>query len=49
MVQRKTYIGGTFEQDIKELDARKASKYFGIEKSLGTEYKKEQEKLRRNT
>jgi hypothetical protein len=48
-VQRKTYIGGTFEKDIKELDARKASKYFGIEDSLGMEYKKEEEKLRRNT
>lgn len=45
-VQRKTYMGGTFE-DIKELDARKASKYFGIEDSLGMEY--EEENLLRNT
>jgi hypothetical protein len=42
-------MGGTLEKDIKGLDARNAHKYFGIEESLGMEYKKEEEKLRRNT
>jgi hypothetical protein len=30
-VQSKMHIGSTFENDIKELDPRKAYKYFGIE------------------
>jgi len=30
-VQSKMHIGSTFENDIKELDPRKACKYLGIE------------------
>ena len=30
-VQSKMYVGSTFENDIKELDPRKAYKYLGIE------------------
>ena len=33
-VQSKMHIGNTFENDIKELDARKAYKYLGIEESF---------------
>jgi hypothetical protein len=32
-VQSKTYIGSTFEKDIKELEPRKACKYVGGKKS----------------
>jgi hypothetical protein len=40
-VQRKTYIESTLEQDIKELDQRKAYKYLGIEESQDIEHKNE--------
>ena len=30
-VQSKMHVGSTFENDIKELDPRKAYKYLGIE------------------
>jgi hypothetical protein len=32
-IQSKMHIGSTFENDIKELDPRKAYKYLGIEES----------------
>ena len=32
--QSKMYVGSTFENDIKELDPRKAYKYLGMEESL---------------
>jgi hypothetical protein len=32
-------IGSTFENDIKELDARKAYKYLGIEESFDIQHK----------
>ena len=34
-VQSKMHIGNTFENNIKELDPRKAYKYLGIEESFG--------------
>ena len=33
-VQSKKHVGSTFENDIKELDPRKAYKYLGIEESF---------------
>jgi hypothetical protein len=33
-VQSKMHVGNTFENDIKELDPRKACKYLGIEESF---------------
>ena len=33
-VQSKMHTGSTFEDDIKELDPRKAYKYSGLEESL---------------
>ena len=33
-VQSKMHIGNTFENDIKELDPRKAYKYLGIEENF---------------
>ena len=33
-VQSKMHIGNTFENEIKELDPRKACKYLGIEENL---------------
>ena len=35
-VQSKMHIGNIFENDIKELDPRKAYKYLGIEESFDT-------------
>jgi hypothetical protein len=32
-IQSKSYIGGTFEEDIKELEPKKACKYVGVEES----------------
>jgi hypothetical protein len=46
-VQSKTHIGNTFENDIKELDPRKAYKYLGIEKSFDIQHKNEKEKLKK--
>ena len=34
-VQSKIHIGSTFENDIKELNLRKAYKYLSIEESFG--------------
>jgi len=44
---KHTYIGSTFEKDIKELDPRKASKYLSIEESHNIQHKNEKEKLKR--
>ena len=38
------HIGSTFENDIKELNPRKAYKYLGIEESFGIQHKNEKEK-----
>ena len=45
--QSKMHIGNTFENDIKELDPRKAYKYLGIEESFDMQYKNEKEKLKK--
>jgi len=41
------HVGSTFENDIKELDPRKAYKYLGIEGSFDIEHKNEKEKLKK--
>ena len=46
-VKSKMHIGNTFENDIKELDLRKAYKYSGIEESFDIQYKNEKEKLKK--
>ena len=46
-VQSKIHIGSTFENDIKELDPRKAYKYLGIEQSYNIQHKNEKEKLKK--
>jgi hypothetical protein len=46
-VQSKMHIGSTFENDIKELDPRKAYKYLGIEESFDIQHKNEKEKLKK--
>ena len=45
-VQSKMHIGSTFENDIKELDPRKAYKYLGIEESFDIQHKNEKDKLK---
>ena len=40
------HIGNTFENDIKELDLRKAYKYLGIEESFDIQHKNEKEKMK---
>jgi len=40
------HIGSTFENDIKELDPRKAYKYLGTEESFDIQHKNEKEKLK---
>jgi len=44
-IQSKMHIGNTFENDIKEVDPRKAHKYLGIEESFDIQHKNEKEKL----
>ena len=44
-VQSKMHIGNTFENDIKELDPRKAYKYLGIEDNFDIQHKNEKVKL----
>ena len=39
-------VGSSFENDIKELDPRKAYKYLGIEESFDIQHKNEKEKLK---
>jgi len=46
-VQSKMHIGSTFENDIKELDPRKAYTYLGIEESFDIQYKNEKENLKK--
>jgi len=46
-VHRKMHIGSTFENDIKELDPRKAYKYLHIEESFDIQHKNEKEKLKK--
>ena len=46
-VQSKMHIRSTFENDIKELDPRKANKYLGIEESFDIQHKNEKEKLKK--
>ena len=46
-VQSKIHIGNTFENDIKELDPRRAYKYLGIEESFDIPHKNEKEKLKK--
>ena len=41
------HIGSTFENDIKELDPRKAYKYLGTEESFDIQRKNEKEKLKK--
>ena len=40
-------IKNTFENDIKELDPRKAYKYLGIEENFDIQHKNEKEKLKK--
>ena len=46
-VQSKMHVGSTFDNDIKELDSRKAYKYLGIEESFDIQHKNEKEKLKK--
>jgi hypothetical protein len=41
------HIGNTFENDVKELDPRKAYKYLGIEENFNIQHKNEKEKLKK--
>jgi hypothetical protein len=41
------YIGNTFENEIKELDPRKAYKYLGIEENFDIQHKNEKEKVKK--
>jgi len=46
-VQSKMHVGSTFENDIKEMDPRKAYKYLGIEESFDIQHKNGKEKLKK--
>jgi len=46
-VQSKTHIRSTFENDIKEMDPRKAYKYLGIEESFNIQHKNKKETLKK--
>jgi len=46
-VQSKMPVGSTFDNDIKELDPRKAYKYLGIEENFDIQHKNEKEKLKK--
>jgi len=46
-VQSKMLVGGTFDNDIKELDPRKTYKYLGIEESFDIQHKNEKETLKK--
>ena len=41
------HVGSTFDNDIKELDPRKAYKYLGIEESFDIQHTNEKEKLKK--
>jgi len=42
-----SFLGSTFENDIKELDPRKACKYLGIEENFDIQHKNEKDKLKK--
>jgi len=46
-IQSKMHVESTFENNIKELDPRKACKYLGIEESFNIQHKNEKEKLKK--
>jgi hypothetical protein len=46
-IQSKMHMGSTLENDIAELDPRKAYKYLGVEASYDTQHKSEKEKLKK--
>jgi len=46
-VQRKMHVGSTFENDIKEMDPRKAYKYLGIEENFDIQHKNDKEKRKK--
>jgi len=46
-VQSKLHVGSTFDNDIEELDPRKAYKYLGIEESIDIQHKNEKQKLKK--
>jgi hypothetical protein len=46
-VQSKMHFVNTFENDIKELDPRKAYKYLGIEENFDIQHKNKKEKLKK--
>ena len=48
-VQSKMHIGNTFENDIEELDPRRAYKYLGIERVLTYSIRMRKKSWRRNT
>jgi hypothetical protein len=45
-VESKMHIGNTFENDIKELEQKKAYKYLGIEENFDIQHKNEKERLK---
>ena len=46
-VQSKMHVGSQFDNDIKELDPRKAYKCLGIEESFDIQHKNEKEELKK--
>jgi len=46
-VESNMHVGSTFENDIKELDPRKAYKYLGTEESFDIQHKNEKEKVKK--
>ena len=47
IAQSKMHVGSAFENDIKELDPRKAYTYLDIEESFDIQHKNEKEKLKK--
>jgi hypothetical protein len=46
-VQSKMHVGNTFENEIKELDPRKAYTYLGVEENFDIQHKNRKEKLKK--
>ena len=46
-VQSRLHVGSTYDNDIIELDPRKAYKYLGIQESFDIQHKNEKEKLKK--
>jgi len=46
-VRSKMHVGSTFDNDIKQLEPRKAYKYLGIEVSFDLQHKNEEEKAKK--